>query len=178
MTLEMIAKTMQFILAPTVLVNACAVLLGGLLAHYAAINLRLRGMSRERLERLRDVGSGHADTLTLERLSEIDAQLPELLQRHRLVRDALLFVYAGASCCVLSMLLIATANALESRVVSTLALLVFLTGTALALLGLLVVSLEIRRSHNALEFEVSRVSGIETPQLAPARIQSSQGGQV
>jgi Protein of unknown function (DUF2721) len=177
MTLEMIAKTMQFILAPTVLVNACAVLLGGLLAHYAAINVRLRDMNRERLERLRDANAGGADALTLERLSEIDTQLPELLQRHRLVRDALLFVYAGASCCVLSMLLIALANALESRVVSGLALLVFLLGTALALLGLLVVSFEIRRSHRALEFEVSRVSGIGAPQLAPARIQS-QGGQV
>jgi hypothetical protein len=177
MSLEMIARTMQFILAPTVMVNACAVLLGGLLAHYASINLRLRDMNRERLERLRDASSGYADDLTLERLSEIDTQLPELLQRHQLVRNALFFVYAGAAFCVVSMLLIAIAMVLVSLTVSVAALVVFLIGTGLVLIGLLVVSLEIWRSHRAVEFEVSRVSSIATPQPAALRIQSSQGGQ-
>ncbi len=174
MNLEMIAKTMQFILAPTVMVNACAVLLTGLLAHYGAINGRLRDLNRERLECLRNAASGFDTALTLERLSEIDTQLPELLQRHKLMRNALVFVYLGAVCCVLSMLLIALANALESQWVSVAALLVFLLGTASVLIGLLVVSFEIRRSHGAVEFEVSRVSGLATP---PLTVSVSPGGQ-
>jgi Protein of unknown function (DUF2721) len=173
-SLEMIAKTMQFILAPTVMVNACAVLLTGLLAHYGAINDRLRNLNRERLERLRNAASGIDAALTLERLNEIDTQLPELLQRHKLLRNALNFVYSGAVCCVLSMLLIALANTLESHWVSVAALLVFLLGTASVLIGLLVVSLEIRRSHHAVEFEVLRVSSLATPPLA---VSVSPGGQ-
>jgi hypothetical protein len=173
MTLEMIARTMQFILAPAVMVNACAVLLGGLLAHYAAINARLREMNRERLERVQHPGH---DTENIERLSELDAQVPELLSRHRLVRDALLLVYAGAVFCVISMLVIALAIVLESRVVSVLALALFLLGTALVLSGLLVVSLEIRRSHHAIDFEVSRISSIGRSQ-AVTQVASTHGGQ-
>jgi Protein of unknown function (DUF2721) len=185
MTLEMIVRTMQFILAPAVMINACAVLLSGLLAHYAAINARLREMNRERLERVqhpgRDTVSSVADTVVdtvnLERLSELAAQVPELLSRHRLVRDALLLVYAGAVFCVISMLVIALAIVLESLVVSVLALVVFLLGTAFALTGLLVVSLEIRRSHHAIDFEVSRISSIGRPQTA-TQAASIRGGQV
>jgi hypothetical protein len=66
---------------------------------------------------------------------------------------------------------------LESLVVSVLALVVFLLGTAFALTGLLVVSLEIRRSHHAIDFEVSRISSIGRPQTA-TQAASIRGGQV
>jgi Protein of unknown function (DUF2721) len=176
MTLEMIARTMQFILAPAVMVNACAVLLGGLLAHYAAINARLREMNRERLERVQHPGRDQPDAITLERLNELDTQLPELLIRHRLVRNALLFVYSAAAFCVISMLVIALAIVLESLMVSVLALVVFLLGTGLALTGLLIVSLEIRRSHHAIDFEVSRIASIGRSQAA-TQVASTHGGQ-
>lgn len=180
MTLEMIARTMQFILAPAMMVNACAVLLGGLLAHYAAINARLREMNRERLERVqhtgRDTVSTVADIVNLERLSELAAQVPELLSRHRLLRNALLFVYSAAAFCVVSMLVIALAIVLENLVVSVLALVVFLLGTGLALTGLLIVSLEIRRSHHAIDFEVSRIASIGRSQTA-VQVVSTHGGQ-
>jgi hypothetical protein len=174
MNLEMIARTMQFIIAPAVMINACAVLLTGLLAHAAAINARLRDMNRERIEHLRYVHHDSADALTLERLGEIDTQLPELLYRHRLVRDALLYVYSGVACFVASMLVIAVATALASLVVALVALVVFMLGTGLALMGLLVVSLEIRRSHLAVEFEASRVVRIGMSQTPPAWFQSPQ----
>ena len=182
MNLEMIAQTMQFIIAPAVMVNACAVLLTGLLTHAAAINGRLRDMNRERLEHLRNAHHDPADGLTLERLSQIDTQLPELLHRHRLVRDALLYVYSGVACFVASMLVIAVATALASLAVALMALVVFMLGTGLALIGLLVVSLEIRRSHLAVEFEVARVVRIGMSGVAPAwfqspQAQSPQGGQ-
>ena len=35
------------------MVTSCAILIGGMLTHYAAINDRLRGMTRERLSLLR-----------------------------------------------------------------------------------------------------------------------------
>ncbi len=49
MTAEMVTRIIQTIIAPVVMVNACAIILGGLLNHSATINARLRGMARERL---------------------------------------------------------------------------------------------------------------------------------
>jgi hypothetical protein len=159
MNLEMIARTMQLILAPAVMINACALIITGLLSHYAVINARLRDMNRERLAQLRLTDQGAAtDAFTLERLGEIDAQLPQLLYRHRLIRDAVLFVYGGVFFFVASMLVTAVASAFNMTWVSVAALVVFLIGTALVLAGVFTVALEIRRSHLAVEFEIYRVS--------------------
>ncbi len=159
MNVEMIARTIQFILAPAVMVNACAVMLGGLLAHYAAINQRLRGMARERLEVLRN----QPDPIAQERLSELDIQAPDLLNRHKLVRDSILAVFSAVALYVLSMLAIALA-AFSAAWVATLALALFLIGTTVMLMGVMYVVLEIRNSHRAVEFEVQRVSKLTTLQ--------------
>ena len=143
------------------MINACAVILTGLLGHYAAINNRLRDMNRERLAQLRTISSAELeqpDPLTLERLGEIDAQLPELLLRHRLIRDGLLSIYGGMFLFITSMLVIALGAWAGMNWISVAALIVFLAGTVLVLIGVFTVALEIRRSHLAVEFEVSRVS--------------------
>ena len=158
MNLEMIARTIQFILAPAVVVNACAVMMGGLLAHYAAINDRLRALNRERLERLKNP----SDPITLERLHEIDVQTPELLKRHRLARNAVFSIYLAISVFVISMFVIAVAVVLAATWVSTLALIVFLSGALLLLLGLGFITLEIFGSHRSIEFEVRHVSSLNT----------------
>src|SRR5512142_2049855 len=95
MTAEMVTRIIQTIIAPVVMVNACAILLGGLLNHSAAINDRLRGMARERIEMLRTAGAATVDRLWAERLDEIDVQLPDLLQRLGLIRAAILSVYGA-----------------------------------------------------------------------------------
>jgi Protein of unknown function (DUF2721) len=165
MNLEMIARTIQFILAPAVVVNACAVMMGGLLAHYAAINDRLRALNRERLERLKNPD----DPITLERLNEIDMQTPTLLKRHRLARNAVFSIYLAISVFVISMFVIAVAVVLEAVWVSTLALIVFLSGALLLLLGLGFITLEILGSHHTIEFEVRRVSSLKTTATPLAR---------
>ncbi len=160
MSLEMIARTIQFILAPAVVVNACAVLMGGLLAHYATINDRLHALNRERLERLNLAHDHEPDALTIERLREIDAQVPSLVRRHRLVRDAALAVYGAILTFVLSMFVIAVAIVTEASWVSSAALIVFLVGALLLVVGVLFVTLELWASHVAIEYEVARVSSL------------------
>ena len=49
MNAEMVARIIQLILAPVVMISACAILESGLLGHYASINARLRNMTHERL---------------------------------------------------------------------------------------------------------------------------------
>jgi len=63
MNTEMVTRIIQTIIAPVVMVNACAILLGGLVSHSNAINDRLRAMARERIEMLRALGMLTTDRL-------------------------------------------------------------------------------------------------------------------
>jgi hypothetical protein len=53
MSAETITRTIQLIVAPVVMLSACAIFVGGFLAHYEAINARMRTIVRELLELLR-----------------------------------------------------------------------------------------------------------------------------
>lgn len=159
MSAELIARTIMFVLAPVVMVNASAQLLNGLLGYYAAVDERMRRLAHERLELLRVA----LDALAAERLQEIDLELPDMVQRHRATRDAILLLSVGIVLYVVTMLLIGLA-AFGSAWVETLALAVFFLGTATMLAGVLVRVQEIRSSHRAVMFEIDRIRS-----LPPAR---------
>jgi hypothetical protein len=162
-TAQTVVQTIQFILAPVVMINACAVVLNGLLARYAVIDDRLRAMTHERLDLLRGAGlaAAHAlataDPLTQERVAEIDRQVPYLLLRHQRAQDAVLAVYAAALVFVLTMLLIALAAFTVSDQLAAAALLALLAGTVVLFFGVLQTTREIRISRKAIVFEVNRV---------------------
>ena len=48
MDLEMVARTIQFIIAPAVMITSCCIPGTGLLGHYSSIGERLRVTVRER----------------------------------------------------------------------------------------------------------------------------------
>ncbi len=158
MDVETLARIIQVILAPVVMITACAIILGGLWGHASAINDLLRAMMRERLEIWR---GPWLDNYSAERLQELDAQAPMLLRRHRRVRDAIVTIYAAILAYITSMFAIAGAALLNLRPLVTLALLLFLAGTLLLLSGVLLAILEIRSSQSALDYEVNRVSGLK-----------------
>src|SRR5689334_1681673 len=107
MDVEMVARNIQLIIAPVVMISSCAILLTGLLGRYAAVNDRLRAMARERLEIWH---SGARDApFQVERLCEIDTQMPDLLRRHRLIHHAVLSVFCAILVFVSSMFIIAFA---------------------------------------------------------------------
>lgn len=157
------------IVAPAVMITACAILLGGLLGHYAAVNERLRSMARERLDLLRDgrIRSGHFEH---ERMAEIDAQLPMLLGRHKLIHDSILTVYCAILVLIISMLVIALAAATAIAWLATAALIVFLVGTILLMLGVGLTALEIRSSHRTVAYEVQRIAGLVPDALLEERL--------
>lgn len=163
MTAQSVAQAIQFIIAPAVLVTTCALLLNGLLARYAAVNERLRLMARERLDLLRTDRSSRptsgegVDPLTAERLSQIDSQIPELLGRHRLIRNAILIIDCAILVFIASMILIAIATVIGIDGLGTVTLPVFLGGTILLLTGAILMAIEESRSHRALEYEVRRM---------------------
>ncbi len=163
MNAEMVTRIIQTIIAPVVMVNACAILLGGLLNHSAAINDRLRGMARERIETLRAAGVPTADRLFAERLDEIDTQMPDLLHRLSLIRAAIMSVYSAILLLVVDMLVIALAVVSEADWLTTAVLIVFLAGIGALFLGVALTVVEARQSQRAIRFEVQRILALPRP---------------
>ncbi len=163
MNAEMVTRIIQTIIAPVVMVNACAILLGGLLNHSAAINDRLRGMARERIETLRASVAPMADRLFAERLDEIDTQMPDLLHRLSLIRAAIMSVYGAILLLVVDMLVIALAVTSAADWLTTAVLIVFLIGIGALFLGVALTVVEARQSQRAIRFEVQRVLALPRP---------------
>ena len=151
MNAEMIAHTIMFILALAVMLNATAGLFNGLLSDSALLNERMRRLAYERLELLRAV----QDALNLERLQEIDTELPAMLHRHKMLRNAILLISIAIAPYIVTMLLIVLA-AFGVLWVETAALILFLFSTALMLVGILYKVLEVHSSHFTVAFEVER----------------------
>ena len=159
MSIQMVTSTIQLIIAPVVMVSACAVLLTGLLNRYASVNDRLRSMTRERLDLV--FGLAPVAAPARERLREIDIQLPQLLHRHRTLRNAALVLYSAVLVFVLCMFGIALAAATDSAWAATSALVIFLAGTTGLGIAIGLVTLEIRNSDRAIRYEVERVRGFD-----------------
>src|SRR5437868_7774921 len=104
MNVEMVVRNVQIILAPVVLITACAILVQGMLGRYAVLNDRLLAMTRERLEL--QTGPGERDDLRRARLRLINAQVPILLRHHRMIQGAVLAVYAAELIFIASMFVI------------------------------------------------------------------------
>lgn len=173
MTVEMLARTIQIILAPVVMITACAIALGSLQSRYGAINDRLRLMTRERLDLLRTLGVQivplmppggtpqiATDAYAEERLIELDVQIPQLLRRHRLGHVAVLAAYYAMLVFIGDMFVIAAAVATNASLLVAPALIVFLVGMSVLLAGVLAIAEEVRSSHRTLRYEVERVLGL------------------
>ena len=160
MTVQTAARTIQLILAPVVMISACGILLSGMLSHYASINDRIRKLTGERLQlsQLRPV-AGH-EAFAGERLVEIDHQVPMLIARHRQVHHAILLANTAVAILVLSMFMIAGTALGHSSATGTVALFVFLTGTAALMISAAFLALEVRSSHRSVSYEAMRVIGL------------------
>jgi Protein of unknown function (DUF2721) len=154
-----IATVIQGIIAPVVMVTASAILAGGVLQRYSEISGRMRVMTSERLDLLRGVNGelARADALTAERFQQIDRQLPDLLRRHSLVHHAVVALYLSVLVFVVSMFVIALARFTTSLQLADAALLVFLAGTSVMLVGVVLTAMEVRVSHHTVQYEVERV---------------------
>jgi hypothetical protein len=66
MPIESVARTIQpanyTASRPVVMVTACAIIVSGLLSHYAAINERIRALTRARSRRLTSRRANRSDT--------------------------------------------------------------------------------------------------------------------
>jgi hypothetical protein len=151
--------------APVVLVTTSALLSNGLLAVYASVNDRMREMTSERLALLSGphgqfLGKTELSAVSLERLAQIDQQMPMILRRHRLIRDAVLILYGAVVILGLSVIAIAVAVSADSEAVGDAALGLVLAGTLVLISGLLAAARSLARSNDAISYAVSRTNAL------------------
>lgn len=173
-----VSQTIQFILAPAVMISACAIILGGILGRYATVNDRLRALNRERLELIRECYLQKPDPLSNERLSEIDRQVPDLLRRLKLAHDAVFVMYGAIAVFVATTLVIALAAQTNSTLISTIALLMFLVGMSVLFVSLALTLLEVGLAQRAITYEVLQVASLKvvSPEtIAPEPINKETG---
>lgn len=161
MSAEIVSQTIQAILAPAVMISACAIILGGILGRYATINDRLRALNRERLDLIRSSYLQNRDPLTTERLNQIDRQVPSLLHRLKLAHDAVFALYGAIAVFVTTTLVIALAAKINSDVVATIALVMFLGGMGVLFAGLALTLLEVGLAQRAITYEILQVASLK-----------------
>jgi uncharacterized circularly permuted ATP-grasp superfamily protein len=153
-TTNTLTQTIQFILAPVVMITACGILLNGLLLRYAAIDAHLREIYQEQ-NRLLEMQPKLSDRAA-ERLQTLDYVLSDLLHRHHLIHDGLLATYWAILTFMLDMLVIALGTVLVNDWLFHVIILVLLVGVGVLLLGMARVAQEFQTSHQSIQVEVDR----------------------
>ncbi len=164
MSAQMIGQVIQQIVAPVVMVTACAIVISGMMTQYGAINDRIRSLDHERLDLLRSgLAAGTLDVVAQERIEEIDVQVPRLVHRHEQVQIAILLAYGAILCLVATMISIAIATRVSQ--VATVTLVLFLGGVVTLLTSIAWMARGIRCSHDAISFEAQKVRGLSLSSL-------------
>jgi hypothetical protein len=159
MTLDSIIRTISLILAPAVMISSCAIFLNGIITRYESVGSRMRMMHHERLELLQALehttSSGMpADGYDTHRIHEIEVQLPRLIHRHLLLRNAVLTENTAIAFFVTSMFIIALAALTNSALIAIAALLIFLIGTGALLVGIIITTQELSGSQREVAYEI------------------------
>jgi len=155
------AEMIQFILAPVVMITACALLLNSIGTRYATLTNRLRSLGHERFDLLQQVNPSATDfDFAQERIQQIESQLPALLRHHTALHHSILRIYIAIAIFLVSMLALAGAATTQIPVLEAIALGLFLSGVGMLFVSILLTALDFRRSHTVVESEVRRICGL------------------
>ena len=187
---EMVARTIQLIIAPAVMITSCCIFTNGLLAHYAAIGERLRVTVRERVDLLKETEVSpqrHSDArsqrhpaterkvegsglIIQERLADIDFQIPNLLRHHLLVRTSLAGTFIAIVVYILDMFVIAYSVLSNRPDFYSAILVVFLLGVASQLIGVSYSVFDAFMSHNIYAYETRHALLLDKTNLEHTKI--------
>ena len=164
MDVETVSRVIAVIIAPTVLITSCSLLINGLLQRFENMSTRLRGMNLERVKYLRE----EDHHLTIARLRQISVQSPRMLWRLELLRNALVAAYIAIFISVISMFIIAAAVLATAAVAAIMALFLLLAGMGALLVSVAITTLEVWRAHLDVMFEVEDSAGLGREPASPA----------
>jgi hypothetical protein len=152
-------EAIQAILAPAIMVSACGLLLLALLNRYTTIMSRIRALSEERRRLLRaTTPPAEAEPLEVARLASVLRQLEDLLDRVRLMRNAVMCQVVAVGCFVLTSLLLGLRVAGPEWLKLSHPIPVFVIGMAVLFAGVVFEGTDVVRAYRTIRLEVGELS--------------------
>ena len=158
-------QAIQAILAPAIMVSACGLLLLGLLNRYTVIMSRIRSLSEERRRLLRaTTPPAEAQPVEVTRLASVLRQLEDLVDRVRLLRNAVMCQVAAVGCFVFTSLLLGLRVSGPEWAAVIHPLPVFVIGMGVLFAGVVFEGTDVVRAYRTIRLEVG-----DLPVVRPER---------
>lgn len=149
-----IVSIIQSMLAPGIMISACALLLLGMSNKYSATVSRIRVLNEERRKLLLHLKENKVTEEEGIRMHSINAQLLRFQKRLRLVRDAVVFYSLAVAFFILSSLLIGMKLVGDYDYSHFFVLGFFLTGMLFVLSGVILAAVEVSKGFNIIKIEI------------------------
>ena len=155
------ASLIELLLAPAVLIPACALLAMSTSARLSAILARVRDLHRQRLEAyaLDDDISERRKQVRKLRLEGLEVQAHDLIRRAQLTRLALQLIYASIAALLASSLALGAALAWPSF--ANVSQVMFGVGLALLFVAVMVAMRDVSRALRWVQYEHERIAGLD-----------------
>lgn len=149
-----IVNVIQAMLAPGIMISACALLLLGMNNKYSATVARIRVLNEEKrklLFRAKEIKLNNEEGI---RMHSITAQLVRFHRRLRLVRDAVIFYSMAVAFFILASLFIGMKFLVDYNYSQYVVLTLFLTGMLFVLIGVVLAAIEVYKGFNIIKIEI------------------------
>jgi len=147
-----VIQIIQLILAPAVMINACALLLLTTSNKYSTVLNRIRLLNDEKRKLFKKAGEKNfKETLRLESLAR---QLGHLMHRAKLVRDAVMCYTGAIALFILTSLLIGFGFLIKGFESDSAIMVAFLAGMLAILAGVVFSFLDAKQGYEIVKFDV------------------------
>ena len=147
-------RIIELMLAPGIMISACGLLLLGINNKYSIVVNRIRLLNQESRGIRKKIGSEDYSSDEDVRLEIISKQIPRLMYRLKLVRNAVISYALAVALFVVTSLLLGIAYLAEAKGLNSIIMLVFLLGMISVLVGILFTGTETYKGYAIVEFEV------------------------
>ncbi len=149
-----IVNIIQAMLAPGIMISACALLLLGMGNKYSSTVARIRVLNEERRKLMLHAKENKVTYEDDIRMHSINAQLLRFQKRLRLVRDAVVFYSLGVAFFILSSLFIGFKIIFDYDNSQYAILVLFLTGMLFVLSGVILAAVEVSKGFKIIKIEI------------------------
>ena len=149
-----IVQIIQLMLAPGLMISACALLLLGMNNKYSLVVSRIRLLNEERRKVLRKIDDPEFSYQENIRFVSISTQLAKLAYRVKLVRNAVLFYTIAVALFVITSLLIGFSYLFDMTRMNSIITSLFLLGMISVLGGVIYAAYETWKGYEIVKYEV------------------------
>lgn len=152
LTTPVALQTIQAVLTPALLISACGLLLLGLNNRYAIVVNRVRLLNDEKRRKLVAPETIDREYVDAVRFESLMRQIPSLLIRANHLRHALMHLWIGVICYLVTSLCLGASLFLYGGL-ATLAVAIFMSGIIFAVIGVVYALMDISLAQKVLHLE-------------------------